>query len=686
MRSQALLSATRRVRVLEVLLVGGFLLLAARAGQLTVMATPQVIGRAEGQPQRSLNLPGARGLILDRDHRELAISVEAPSVYVHPSLLADRDATAEALARILERPAVTLAKRIGKRDRFVYLARWITRDQAERIEALGLRGVGIENEPKRTYPSGPMAACLIGFVDLDGRGRRGVEQMMDGWLRARPQRVSAGRDARGRVLPREGLDPRETAGGDIVLAIDAALQAQAESALARSIAKSGAQRGLVVVVEPKSGDILTLAEAPSFDPNRFRALEYADTRSRSFSDAIEPGSTFKAFLIAGALEAGVLDADTIIDTGAGMLQVPGKLITDKNAIGATDARGVLRHSSNVGAVLIAQALGSENYHSALDRFGFGSNSGSGFPSESAGLMRGWRKWKPVDQANVAFGQGINVTAVQLAMAAAALANDGERMRPRIVIKQRRPLGDWETLPPVSAGRAMDAPVAQSVLKMLEAVVSAEGTGRRAALAGVQVAGKTGTAQLLDPSGVYSSTRHTAWFVGFAPAEDPKVAIVVALEEPRGGGGTVAAPLFAEVAAAQLARYGIITQPEPIRAAALPRVRMVSAPPASRTPSTPGQPRAVAELELAQAPSAARVRSASLPLARAAGPQSAVFVPDFQGTSLGSARNLAAAESLDLRITGSGTGRVISQQPAPGTILGGNRRTVVVSFAPDQGEG
>lgn len=690
MRSQALRSAALRVRILQAVLLLGFLGLAGRAGYLTVIETKGGdLGNRQGS--RGLELPGHRGLILDRHHRELAISIEGPSVYVLPQELTDRKYAVAALARILGQSEQAVANRIGNRKTFVYVARWITEEQAGQIERLSLPGIGLENEPRRTYPAGPLAAPLLGIVDIDGTGRRGVEQMMDAWLKGHSRRIQVERDARGRLLARTIHDPRETAGGDVALTLDGALQAQAESALAQSMEASGARRGLVVVVEPKTGDILTLAEAPGFDPNSFRKLKFADTRSRAFTDAVEPGSTFKSFLIAAALDSGVMDSNTIVDTGNGELRLPGKVIVDKRKIGVTDAAGVLRHSSNVGAALIAAELGGERYQATLERFGFGKTSQSGFPSESAGLMRNWQNWKPVDQANIAFGQGINVTAIQLVMAAAALANHGERMRPRIVLAKRPALGKWKTLPSISAGQTIEPEAAENVLRMLETVVSATGTGRRAALAGVRVAGKTGTAQLLDPSGKYSRTRHTAWFIGLVPADDPKLAIVVGLEEPReGGGGSVAAPLFARVAAAQLARHGIITEPQPIPAAPLP-TEPIATSPSDRTAQELAPrsvlPRAVSGRALASPRNATDLAGVPQAAAKNSSDQlRAVLVPDFQGTSLRSAQNLALAEALQLEISGSDFGRVVRQNPAPGTIIGGADRTVVVSFGLLQGEG
>ncbi|MBW2363113.1 MAG: PASTA domain-containing protein [Deltaproteobacteria bacterium] len=739
MRSQALRSAAIRVGALRLMLLFALLLLAARAGQLTLVNTD---GKLHGNRQihARISVPSARGLILDRDRTELAISVDAPSIYVVPRLLEDRKRTSRELARILDLDRRQLGKRIEGHEGFTYVARWVTEKQAERIAALELQGVGIEYEPRRTYPAGSLAAPLIGFADIDGVGVRGVEQMLDGWLKGQPRVADVQRDARGRLLSSSPLDPRLAAGGDVVLSIDSGLQGQAEAALAEAVKASGAKGGVIISVDPKTGDVLALAEAPGFDPNRFRHMSYENTRSRSFLDMVEPGSTMKAFVVAAALDAGAISPEQTFDTGEGWMRVPGKTIRDHRPYGILDPAGVLTVSSNVGIVQIGQQLGPEAHYDALLRFGFGQPTGSGFPTESGGLVRDWQDWQPVDHATISFGQGISVTPMQLAMAVASLANGGERMRPRLVLARRRPMGEWEQSEPTSVGQAVSPETAASVIGMLEQVVSAQGTGRRAALANVRVAGKTGTAQKLDRAeGRYSQTRYTAWFFGIAPADDPRLAIVVALDEPQGTahtGGAVAAPLFARVAAAQLAHQGILTQPEQIAARPLPTlmaeqeapepteqeerdVQAVQEPtiesrtkagatiatPIARTPEvaavpdppevrqvpkvqeTPRpkaeQPRHVASTSAVAKPppvSAPPARSAVLQASHEIEALPAVFVPDFRGETVGAARSKAARESIDLHVLGVADGRVVEQSPAPGTILGGRERTVILSFA------
>ncbi|MHA7838291.1 MAG: penicillin-binding transpeptidase domain-containing protein, partial [bacterium] len=613
---------------------------------------------------------------------------------------------------VLDLDPIRLARRLTERDRFTYLARWVEPDRARRIRELELPGIGIDPEPRRSYPAGRLAAPLIGFANIDGEGVRGIEQLEDAWLRGSPRRVRVERDARGRALALRSTNPREAQGGEIALTLDAAMQGAAEAALQEAVEAHGARGGTIITLDPETGDVLALAEAPGFDPNRFRELDYAETRARAFTDLVEAGSTMKVFLVASALDADRIDPDTELDTGEGWLRVRGKTIRDARAHGVLEPAGVLRVSSNVGAVQIAQRLGRERQHRGLRRFGFGDATGSGFPTEAAGIVRDWSRWKPVDQATAAFGQGVSVTAIQLAAALAALAHDGERMQPRLVRARRRSAGSWQYTEPRSLGRAVSPDAARRTLDMMRTVVGPEGTGRLAGLKAVPVAGKTGTAQKLDrEQGRYSEDRYIAWFMGVVPADDPELAIVVAIDEPSGAlhtGGSVAAPLFARVAAAQLGRRGIVTEPMPIPPA--PAQRLAGADPAEALDAA----EAADVTEASAAPSPASLRSQEPPLLAAvaapparpaapvaAGPSSPAaatlrlapgnvldpaFVPDFSGQTIERALRLARAESLVLQIAGARTGRVVSQFPVPGTVLAGRDRTVRLELAPIREEG
>lgn len=746
MRSPALDRASRRIVWIRLMGLAVVLLLAGRAAHLTVAHT-RAQGLYEQQIRTELRLSPARGTIFDRAGRELAITTEAASIYALPRLVEDRATTATALAAALELDLAQVARRLSAHDGFTYVARWVSADQAERVRALALPGVGIDREPRRSYPAGELAGPLLGFANIDGRGVRGVERIEDDWLTGRPRRVRVERDARGRPLALHSTDPREVQGGDVALTLDAAMQGAAEAALREAVERHDALGGLVLTIDPKNGDVLALAEAPGFDPNDFRRLEYASTRARAFADVVEAGSTMKAFLVASALDAGVIDPEALLDTGEGSLRVRGKTIRDRKPFGVLRPADVLRVSSNVGAVMIAHALGREAQYRGLLRFGFGARTGSGFPVESSGLVREWQDWQPVDQAAIAYGQGLSVTGIQLASALAALANDGLRLEPRLVLARRRSDGAWRTTEVRERGRAVSPRAARLTLDMMRRVVSSEGTGRLAGLAGVPVAGKTGTAQKLDVERArYSQSRYIAWFMGVVPADDPELAIVVAVDEPRGGlhsGGGVAAPLFARIAAAQLARRGIVTEPAPFPLPPEPApTRLVEGeqpdPPTTRArepePSDEAillasarRPAARAEAGDGTTPidalpirrtsearrSAARPRreppraAGAAPPARPAAERSAagpspstglatastrsdtaptgsataelVFVPDFGGQTMARARRIAERESLEITTLGAIEGRVVSQFPVPGTVLAGGERTVQLRF-------
>ena len=702
MRAPALDRAAQRIVWVRFAGLVTVMILAGRAAHLTV-AHDRARDLFADQIQTEQKLSAARGTIVDRDGRELAVTTVAESIYAIPRLVEDREATARALAGALDIDAGHITDRLEAHDRFTYIARWVEPEKAERVRALEIDGVGIDREPRRSYPAGKLAAPLIGFANIDGKGVRAIEQMEDSWLTGKPRRVRVERDARGRALALQSTDPRDVQGGDVALTIDAAMQGAAEAALREAVERHDAKGGVVITLDPKNGDILALAEAPGFDPNRFRELDYEQTRAHSFTDVVEAGSTMKVFLVASALEAGEIDTTEEFDTGEGWLRVRGKTIRDHEPYGILRAAGILRVSSNVGAVQIAQRMGREAQYDGLLRFGFGNSTRSGYPMESIGLVRDWTDWQPVDQAAISFGQGISVTAIQLTSALAALANEGERMRPRTVLARRRMGEDWQPTPVESQGRAVSRGVARRTLDMMQSVVSPEGTGRLAALRDVPVAGKTGTAQKLDTHlGRYSQHRYIAWFMGVVPADDPELAIVVAIDEPGGyphSGGYVAAPVFARVAAAQLARRGIVTEPAPMKKPPQPEPEpaptlvvekpVVTPPPVSAAPAPPPEPEPIPHDEpLLAAVATPPPRPAAVVAAGHPEPlvPDAVLVPDFSGRTMAVARNLAADESLRITTHGAIEGRVVSQLPVPGTVLVGDDRTVRLRFGTWREEG
>jgi cell division protein FtsI (penicillin-binding protein 3) len=680
-RSEDLRRTSFRIRLVSCAIAFGFAALAGRATHLAVI-DHRGASRGESQTESTHLLAAPRGLIVDRLGAELAVSVEAPTVYADPSAVPDAAAAARALAPILKRDERTLRARLQRGGQFAYLARWVDEEQARRVETLAIPGVEILREVQRAYPHRSLASHVLGFANIDGIGVRGVEQLEDAWLRGEGRAVPVQRDARRRALARSAVDPRSAAGGDVALTLDAAVQAEAELALADGVAAARARGGLVISLDPRTGDIVALAEYPPFDPNAFRTTRFEATRSRAFLDAVEPGSTLKPFVVAAALEKGVLRPTDRIDCENGSWRVPGKTLHDFHPHGVLDVEGVIRVSSNIGAAKIGYSVGPEFHYDVLRRLGFGARTGTGFPDESPGLLRPWNRWRPVDHATISFGQGVSVTPLQLAAAFAALADDGVWRAPRLVAARRAQGGAFEPLPVRPGRRAVRPEVARTMLRMMESVVGDEGTGRRAALRGVRVAGKTGTAQKLDPrTGLYSQRSYLGWFVGAAPIEDPKLVIAVMIDEPQGVrvGGVVAAPVFARVAAAQLARHDILTEPEiaPPGAPAAPAPKPPLPAPQLRAEAAPPPAVSAPAASIAAAEPPARAEPAPVGAPRVAQLGDLLLVPDFSGLSPGEVRRATAGTGLRVEFVGDGT--AVGQQPAPGTILGQGAGVVRVRF-------
>lgn len=706
---------TRRREWIRLRLAGGVLLalfplLAARAVQLTLIER-RGVEMGSAQTGTVVTLAPARGGIFDRNGAELAVAMPAPSIYAVPREVADAAAAAQALAPVLGRDAARLEARLSQDSSFVFLARWAGEERVQAVRRLALPGVGVVQEPGRSYPLGALAGRLLGFANVDGVGVRGIEQAENDWLRGAVQRVALERDARGRLLADAGVDPRSAAGGDVALTLDATLQADVERALEETLRETGARGGLALVMDPRSGDLLALAEAPAVNPGNFRRTAYGETRSPAFLDAFEPGSVLKPLVVAAALERGVLGERELIDCEQGAWEIPGKRLQDMQPNGLLDAAGILRVSSNVGVAKIALRLSPGEHNAALRAFGLGRATGSGFPDESAGLLRAAATWQPLDQATISFGQGVNVTALQLAAAGGVFANGGVLRTPRLLSARRRPDGDgsWRAEPAGPARRVLRPEVAGAVLHMLEGVVSEEGTGLRASLDGVRVAGKTGTAQKFDRKlGRYADTRLLGWFLGIAPVEAPRMVGVVMLDEPRGrkrGGSATAAPLFARVAEAALAREGLIAAPR----FGLPKLaRAESAPPAqiarnsgggetrergatqkrnakTRNARTNTAVRKAQNAQTAQrqtasgadATNANDANNAAVPVVARLGDR--VLLPDLRGLTREQVQRLARGEALAVDL--QGRGRVVAQHPAPGTIFRPGQARLTVQLAP-----
>jgi cell division protein FtsI (penicillin-binding protein 3) len=542
--------------------IGG---LGLRLVWLQVLRHEGYLQAAARQQHDGVELRGPRGTIYDVRGRVLAVSVPADSAWADPKLLPDPSAMALGVVSILGGDAEELARQLtAARDdgsRFFWLGRKLEPPQVTALEALALPGLYFMEESRRYYPMGSLAASVLGFVGTDDLGLAGLELTREDVLAGQVVRRTLLRDARlTRAAPPDLPFPEVPPGGDLHLTLDAALQHIVEDELARTVQMHRARGGSSIWLDPRDGRVLAMASYPGFDPNRFGRYERELWRNRVIEDAYEPGSTFKMVTAAAALKHNVLDPTDELDCQMGSIRVSGTRINDHKPFGILTFRDVIARSSNVGAILAGLRVGPEDLHRMAGAFGFGRPTGIDLPGESAGILHPADGWRPVHTANVAFGQGVSVTPIQLALAFAAIADGGVSRRPWVVAAagSDHANGGGQVI-----ARPVSQPVAREVERMLEAVVEG-GTGQRAAVPGYAVAGKTGTAQkALEDGRGYAAGRYIASFVGFVPARDPVLVGLVMIDEPRPPayhGGQVAAPAFGAIARRALLYLGVPREP------------------------------------------------------------------------------------------------------------------------------
>ena len=541
-----------RARILAVFLILllGLGSIGIRVFGIQIQQGDRLAERAARQYLRRLPLVSRRGTIYDRAGRELAVSLRVASAFADPAEVENPAETARALAPVLGQPITELRTRLTSDKTFVWLRRQLEPRQADAISDLSLKGVGMAPESRRFYPRQELAAHVLGMVGLEDRGLEGVEHLYDDLLGGKPQFVVAQQDALGRLVFRQEQAEPHTPIFDVHLTIDEVLQYVAERELARAVERSRAKAGSVVVLDPATGEILALANQPTFDPNHYKQGGNAARRNRAATDYFEPGSIFKVILAAGAIEEGVIRPTDMFFGENGAIQVGGVTIRDHERYGWITVRQILSQSSNVGAIKIGQKLGKSLYYHYISGFGFGSLTGVDLPGETPGLIRRPKGWSALSLSVLSLGQEISVTPIQFATAFAAVANGGTLMRPHVVRGLRTQDGTLARhVEPVVVRRVVSEATARTLLEMLTSVVE-EGTGKEAAVPGYAVAGKTGTAQKVDPAtGRYSHRKIVASFVGAVPAESPRLVILVMIDEPETlrWGGSIAAPAFREIA-------------------------------------------------------------------------------------------------------------------------------------------
>ena len=617
----------------------------ARLVYLQVIRHDDLLSRAERQQMRTVAAPAKRGEILDRTGRVLAYSVDAESIYAVPTDIADPDSASGALCAALDdcapKERQALADRIRKGRSFVYVRRQVSPEQARRVAALDLEGVGFMKENRRFYPNKELAAHALGYVGIDNTGLNGLEAAYDSLVRGRPGTVLVQTDARRRAFSRVERPP--TTGATLELTIDQYLQHIAERELRLGVEENRAAGGTVVVIDPRTGEILALANWPSFNPNAYRDARPGAQRNRAVQDLYEPGSTFKIVTASAAFEEHLVEPDDPIDVSAGLIRFGRRVISDDHRYGVLSFADVIVKSSNVGAIKMGLKLGPERLGQYTSRFGFGTRTSPDFPGESPGIV--WNPAKLTDSAlaSVSMGYQVGVTPLQMAAAVSSIANGGELFEPRIV----RAVIQDDTRTPVPhkvVRRTVTAGTAALLTDIMEQVVE-RGTGTRARVPGFTVAGKTGTAQKVV-DGRYSRSEYNASFVGFAPSRQPQFAIVVVIDSPRGKnlyyGGSVAAPIFQRIADAGLRHRGV-----PPSIDAVPPVFV-------ERPGTPERPTHTSG-------------PVSLPLGvpdQAQG--SPQVLPDLRGLGARDAMRLVARLGMTARLRGAGI--VVEQQPAPGSPI------------------
>ena len=550
-----------RSRTVGLMLMAAFLALVARGFYLQVINNDFLQEKGDSRYRRDIEVSASRGKIIDRNGDMLAVSTPMKSIWAIPGDARTMDASQkQQLAALLEMSVRELDGKLASDKTFVFVKRQVPPETASRITALKLPGVHDEKEYRRYYPTGDMTAHIVGFTGVDDKGLEGVELAFQQSLLGRPGARTVIRDRRGNIVEDVGALKPPQDGKEIRLALDSKIQYLAYSHLKAAVESNNAKAGGAIVIDTRNGEILALANWPTYNPNNRQHLSGAQLRNRAITDTFEPGSVMKPFTAALALEKGKVRFDTVINCAPGRLTIGNATISDAHPHGALTVAQVIQKSSNVGTAKIALGFPAQEMWEMFDSVGFGQMPNLGFPGEVNGRLRPWKNWRPIEQATMSYGHGIAVSLVQLARAYTVFAHDGELM-PLSLLR----LEDA----PVRGIRVFSPQTSREVRAMLEMAVQPEGTAPKARVPGYRVGGKTGTAYKIE-GGVYAR-KYIASFVGIAPISDPRLVIAVMIDEPSGGahfGGDVAGPAFSQIAGGALRTLGIVPD-APIQVAEAP---------------------------------------------------------------------------------------------------------------------
>lgn len=647
-----------------------FVALFSRAFQLQILSGKELRAKAQQQHTKTLPMLPERGIIFDRNGEKLAASVMMDSICANPSKIRDHKAFAKQMAALLEMDREVILKRISGKKNFCWIARRVSPEKAKSVEFMKGEAVFIVKEPQRVYPNGELAGQILGFVGTDSNGLEGLEIKYDKYLQGASQSLVWSRDAKGHWLyPRvekvSASQERDTA-ASVVLTIDSHMQYLVENQLKAAVMDKGAKGGYAIAMNPKTGEILAMANHPSFDPNFYGKAKPGKAKNNAISDCFDPGSTFKPFLVAAALEEKVVRENERIFCENGSYKVANRVFHEaqRKRHNTLSVREIVKYSSNIGCVKIGEKLGKEKFYTYIRNFGFGAKTGIEMYGESPGLLRPVNTWTRVDASTISFGQGISVTAVQLLSAMSAIANQGVLMKPYMV----RALVDRdgkviEQYSPTVVRSVISPQTAQTMASIMTSVVhDVDGTGKNARITNLVVAGKTGTSQKFDFSrGVYSSEKVRTSFIGFFPAKDPQIAMLITLDEPQRDkwGGVAAAPVFRKIGEQMLTCFKSYVRDPTLFAQGeknspvVPKVKLVAA------TQTVG--------DVLQRPLRTYEDDESV-------------IPNFQGMSVRDVLKKARERGIELKIQGSGW--AVSQAPQPGVPIRSNP-FCLVSFKTDR---
>jgi cell division protein FtsI (penicillin-binding protein 3) len=694
MPSQSKKSAQTRIFILGIMMLLWSFVVLARLFDLQLVRHGEMQDKALRQQQHVVNIVPHRGVIYDRQHRELAISVDVDSLAAWGSQIKDAKASAHTLARLLRMDSKEIESKLTSTRGFVWIKRKLDKPEADAVRALNLKGLEFIKESKRFYPKRELAAQVLGYVGLDNEGLGGIEHYYDNRIKGAPGRFFVLVDARRQRYGRK--EDSRSPGDDAILTIDENIQYITQKALDSAMEATRSEGGTAIVMNPRTGEILALANSPDFNPNSYKATGPDTWKNRAVQSIYEPGSTFKMITVAAALEEGLTTPEEVIDCQMGAIVLAGHTIHDHERLGALTVTQVIEKSSDVGAIKLGLRLGDERFYKFIRAFGFGSPTGVDLPGEAKGIARDPSQWSKISVGAISMGQEVGVTPLQILHAVSTIANDGVSMRPFLTKAIVDPSGKWVLTNMPQSTRVISARTAVTMKKMLEGVIL-EGTGRKAKLEGYTAAGKTGTAQKTDPqTGRYYHNKYVASFAGFTPVNNPELAIIVVLDSPEGylhQGGQVAAPVWKEIAE-QTLRYLNVPPDLPLM-----NVAKKSAPAVRSEEVSDFEPNSAFERATSQTTPLRMVSSnySVRPVGNSRNEgetrveeeksfratENTIPVPSLLGKSLRQAAVDCQQVGLELEVVGSGF--VVNQHPMAGTLVPPQSR-IVAKFArqPERG--